>query len=358
MQDNSVDDVAKHGQERLQLGDIAEWKSRLERFMNARGYLQDPVTVSDLSRPSGGASSGTIIFKATHSVSGANEKLVLRFHTDATHANYSDIPGQYRLLKALHPTSVPVPRVIDLDETGQYLGVPAYLMEFVDATALPNSYHFNGALFDAPPEVRREMVREAMGIMAALHNLDWRAMGLDRFTRTGEGRDVMERDMAWYWRALNWGAPECVPVAEPVHRWILEHQVEPKVLSLCHGDASLHNYMFKAYRVSAVVDWEFAFINAPEVDLAYFFGAYDVLGIGAKPLEGVPDMAGCIAMYEEQSGRSLDNWDYYHMVGRYKLYIHMLLSFRGVPPELEAMRDKFVSFAWERLQEAWDKAKR
>ena len=357
--ENDVAAAISLGKKRLVTDSMSEWASRLERFMNAKPDARGTVTVSDLVIPKeSGASSGTIVFTASYGNVGETEKFVLRFHTEASHANYCDIPGQYKLLCALQQTSVLSPRVTDMDETGEHLGVPGFLMKCVAGTVLPPTYPLNGPLFDVTPDARRQMVREAVAGLVELHRVDWRGFKLDKITRKGAGRNFLESDINWYWKALNWGTPEHAPVVGDTRQWLLDHQFEPQTLAICHGDASLHNYMYRDNHLVAMLDWEFAFIGAPELDVAFQSSAHEVLSIGTEPLAGVPDIVERKAIYEELTGRPLHNWDYYETIGHYKIYIHMALSFRNCPESLRPARDKYINFAAARMNAAWDAARK
>jgi aminoglycoside phosphotransferase (APT) family kinase protein len=347
-----------HNKIRLATDAMSVWATRLERFMNAKPDSRGQVTVSNLVTPKEvGGSSGTILFTATYSNSDDVEKLVLRFHTEGSHANYSNIVGQYRLLKALQETDVPSPRVTELDNTGHYLGVPGFLMRCIDGTTLPPTYDLNGPLFDAGPKARRQMVYDALGALVKLHRVDWRQLNLDKFTRHGDGDTVIESDINWYWRALLWGVPDLVAVMQPVRKWLLENQVEPKTPVICHGDSSLQNYMYKQERLVGMLDWEFASIGAPETDLAFQICSHEFLTLGNPPLPGMPTGQEHKEMFEQLNGSPLEHWNYHFAFGFYKMYIHIALAFRGTPADLDAARDKYLTFVLTRLNETLDVAK-
>jgi hypothetical protein len=63
-------------------------------------------------------------------------------------------------------------------------------------------------------------------------------------------------------------------------------------------------------------------------------------------------------IYERIAGRRLDHWDYYLTAASYKMYAHMALAFRDVPPELASAREKYIGHAFTCLMEHWEAAKR
>ncbi len=360
MSDNNENAIAasmKVAKTRLVM-EISEWAKRIENFLNATPDARGKATVSDLLIPKeSGGSSGTILFTASFA-NGESQRLVLRFHSDNTHANYCDIPAQYHVLRALHGTDVPSPRVVgELDATGMYLSVPGFLMTCMEGTSLPPTYPLNGDLFDATPAQREQIIREAIAGLVKLHRVDWRAKDIERHTRKGEGSTPVESDINWYWKALNWGMPDFAARIAPARQWLLDNQFEPKQWVLCHGDSSLHNYMFKDHRLTGMLDWEFAFIGTPEVDLAFQIAASEFLEFGNPPLPGLPGVEGRTAIFAGMIGRPLDHWDYWFMIGQYKMYIHMALSFRGAPASLDAARDGYLDYAFGRINDCWEKAK-
>lgn len=355
---NAIAGAVAHGKSRTITETLDHWKPRLEAFLTVLPESRGPAAVEDLRLPGdGGASSGTIMFTARYG-DGRREKLVLRYHPETGHAHEYDMIGQYHILKSLHGSGVPAPRVLALDDSGKYFGVPGFVMHHIEGKVLPATYPIEGPLFDAAPETRRQMMTETMAAMAKLHRLDWQALNVAKHTRKGKGGTWLERDIDWYLTALRWGCPDQVAAVLPAAEWLLAHQYEPPALALCHGDCSLHNYMYQDGHLAAMLDWEFAFIGMPEVDLAFQMLANDTLSLGHPPLEGMPDANERKAIYEGFAGRKLQNWDYCLAVGALKIYTHMALTFRDVPPEIAPARDKYIGFNRDRLMQHWEAAKR
>ena len=71
-------------------------------------------------------------------------------------------------------TDVPVPRVRWLENTGEVLGTPFFLMDYVDGEVPPDvmPYTFGGNWFaDAPAERQRELQDATVGVLASLHSI-------------------------------------------------------------------------------------------------------------------------------------------------------------------------------------------
>jgi hypothetical protein len=87
---------------------------------------------------------------------------------------------------------------------------------------------------------------------------------------------------------------------------------------LLWGDARTGNIIFAADRsVAAVIDWEFASIGPPEIDLGWWLmmDEYLTVASGVERLAGFPDPATTIAYYEARRGHALADLGYYRLLG-------------------------------------------
>src|SRR3546814_1621197 len=68
--------------------------------------------------------------------------------------------------------------------------------------------------------------------------------------------------------------------------------------------------------VAALIDWELAALGPPEIDLAWwlYFDELFSITFGVKRLEGLPDRAETIAIYEKAAGRPVRDMDYYDIL--------------------------------------------
>lgn len=86
------------------------------------------------------------------------------------------IEREYRIIRALEKTDVPVPKAYCLCEDESIIGTPFYIMEFLD-----------GRIFEDPvipsvlPDHRRVIWADAVRTLAKLHRVDPRSVGLEDF---------------------------------------------------------------------------------------------------------------------------------------------------------------------------------
>lgn len=326
--------------------DFSLWSERLVRFLEGQPGIGASVVISDMRVPAAGGSSGTLMFTAEFDADGRRKRkeLVLRYAVEGGLFHAYNLPGQYAILQGLQGRGVPVPDIAGIDPNGSALGVIGYLMGRVEGEAPPPSYFKVGPVFDATPERRKLMVFGSISAQAKLHALDWKTLGIEFLTTRGNGTTAIERDLDWLWTSLSWGCPTELESLAPIRRWLLDHQPADTGLCLCHGDSMLPNYMFKDGKLTAVLDWELAFLGNPSNDVAYQAFTHSFLGLGAPPLTGCPSIEERRDEYERVSGRRLKHWDYFYTLAAFKVHMSMILVFRDAPPEMEAAKRGALEF--------------
>ncbi|MEA2387594.1 MAG: hypothetical protein QOG41_367, partial [Thermoleophilaceae bacterium] len=88
-----------------------------------------------------------------------------------------DVLREARLLAAVEGAEVRTPRVLDACDDESILGVPFYVMEYIEGhvitTEVPERF--------ATPDERRRICHELIDSLAEMHAVDWRACGLEGF---------------------------------------------------------------------------------------------------------------------------------------------------------------------------------
>lgn len=262
----------------------------LERFLAAR-FGPGPMT---LGRVAGGQSNPT--YFVTH----GGRRMVLRKQPAGpilrgAHA----IDREYRVLRALEGTDVPVPRPILYHPEADLLGTPFYLMERIEGRVFAD-----GALTEAAPGERRALWMALADALARLHGIDPQAVGLGDFGRPG---NYFERQIARW--SGQWQASDHppLPALDRLTDWLVAHlPADDGAVALAHGDYRMGNVLFHPTepRVTAILDWELATLGHPLADLGYCCMAWhttpqDYGGIGGLDLAGLglPDEAAFVARY-------------------------------------------------------------
>ena len=209
------------------------------------------------------------------------------------------IDREYRVLEALAPTPVPVPRPVLYHDDPALLGTPFYLMERVEGRVFTDT-----ALADLPSSERRPVWMALADTLAALHALRPEAIGLGDYGRPGS---YFDRQLARWDRQYRASPSGPVPEIEALFDWLMAHRPpEDGRVSLCHGDFRLGNVMFHPDepRVVAVLDWELSTLGHPLADLGFCCMAWNtapeeyggLLGIDLAAA-GLPEEAEFVARY-------------------------------------------------------------
>jgi aminoglycoside phosphotransferase (APT) family kinase protein len=237
--------------------DLVDLGRRLEAFLGSSEGA--PVHVQDLSVLTGGYSLVTVAFTAT--VGGRSQRYVLRINPPGDAAlSRTDRVAEGELLGALTSAgTVPIPALRWSDLTGAVLGAPALISDYVDGPQLLS--RLRGVSED-------EQRRLALGLaetIAVVHV-------------QGAAPATMERPPSWdayidsfigSWRALEAGYPEHNPFIRWVAAWLDAHRPVPAPLTLVHGEFQTANVMLDGAGQMRVIDWEYAHIGDPRIDLGW-----------------------------------------------------------------------------------------
>src|ERR1700693_3116448 len=178
-----------------------------------------------------------------------------------------DVMREYRVLKALQDTAVPVPRVYAACDDPNYIGAPFYLMEYVRGDVI----RADGKNFATTP-ARRHAVSEGMiDLLIALQNVDWRAAGLEGF---GRPDGYLPRQLKRWVDQLERTIPHTrpLPVMNQVRDWLQAHIPESPPATIVHGDYKLANVMWNPSdppKPIAIFDWEMSTLGDPLAALGW-----------------------------------------------------------------------------------------
>jgi aminoglycoside phosphotransferase (APT) family kinase protein len=239
-----------------------------------------------------------------------------------------DVMREYRVLKALQDTPVPVPRVYAACDDPGYIGAPFYLMEYMRGEVIRG----DATAFASTPEIRREVSERMIDLLVALQAVDWRVVGLEGFGRPdGYLPRQLKRWCDQLERTLPYTRP--LPVMEQVKRWLETNIPDSPPPTIVHGDFKLDNVMWDARtaKVIAVFDWEMSTIGDPLADLGWLLSYWpdpdDAAGRGVmsvlKPGDGWLTRREMIARYESKTGRTMTRFPFYQAFAIFKLAIIM-----------------------------------
>lgn len=294
--------------------DVAEVGSRLGVWLAE--CVEEPVDVIALERPVGGLSRYTLLCDATWS--GETHRLVVRIEPgdDAIFPHPSVVMERSVLASLGEHTEVPVPAARWLEPRGDVLGRPFFVMDRVPGHVPSDTFLVSGFAFEADREAQAALQRSTVDVLGAIHQIDWRAAGLDRLARPQYGNTSLDRELGYWSHYLDWAeADGPLPRLRWIHSWCLENRPrwEPEP-ALCWGDARYGNIVYgRDMSVSAVLDWEMALLGPPELDVGWFLFIHDTALMWMPDLAGFAERSEVLTRYERVLGRSLADLTWYEV---------------------------------------------
>jgi aminoglycoside phosphotransferase (APT) family kinase protein len=236
----------------------------------------------------------------------------------------NDVGREYRVLRALWGTAVPVPRTVALCTDASVIGVPFSLVEKVTGRVL--RHPADVAALDAGQA--RAVVESLVEHLAALHGVDVDAVGLGAL---GRPAGFVSRQVERWQAQREHVATRPLPAADELYRRLRRRVPAGRPGSLVHGDYRLDNVMVDdadPSRIVAVLDWEMTTLGDPLTDLGLLLVYREpecgpVLPHG-NPFGGnphVPSADDIARRYGEVSGRALDDLGFYRALGCFKLAV-------------------------------------
>jgi aminoglycoside phosphotransferase (APT) family kinase protein len=217
------------------------------------------------------------------------------------------IEREFRVLRALEATPVPVPRTIIACDDSAVFGTPFYVMEYLDGRVFTDP-----ALPGVDPAERTALYESAFATLADLHRVDFRAVGLADY---GRADGYLARQVLRWTKQYRASQTDDFPSMEALIEWLPANVPATDEAAIAHGDYRIGNLLFAADapRVRGVLDWELSTIGHPLLDLAGLilwhdapFPALRLMGAGAdlSTVAGIPDPARLVDVYCRQARRA------------------------------------------------------
>lgn len=259
--------------------DVAALQAHLERAVP--GLLQGKLSAHLLS---GGRSNLTYVLEDD------TRRLVLR-RPPRGHVleTAHDMSREYRVLSALGPSDVPVPRTYLLEQDTSVIGAPFYVMEFVDGAILRDA----DQLEQLDSTAALALADGLADTLACLHRMDAASVGL---AELGRPEGFLGRQLKRWAKQLEASHSRDLPELARLGQRLAGRIPEPQRACLVHGDYRLDNVVVDRAapgRVLAVLDWEMATLGDPLTDLASCVAWWDGISGLDSPVAAVPgDVAG------------------------------------------------------------------
>ena len=232
-----------------------------------------------------------------------------------------DVLREARVMHALARTDVPVPAVVASSEDDSLIGSAFFIMELVEGRIF-----WDTGFRDVPKEQRGAFFDSMNATIAALHSVDYAAVGLADYGRPGNyfARQI-GRWSKQYVEDVDGGRDDNM---DALVEWLPTAIPPGDETAIVHGDFRCDNLIFHPAepRVVAVLDWELSTLGHPLADFAYHCLMYripgDIAGLGGEDPAalGLPSEADYIAAYCQRTGRDgIPSFDFYAAFNLFRL---------------------------------------
>jgi aminoglycoside phosphotransferase (APT) family kinase protein len=233
---------------------------------------------------------------------------------------------EYALQAALRP-HCPVADMVRLCADQAIVGTPFYVMRYVPGL-VPRRRSFGGIALSAGDA--RQVCINLLEQMIALHRIDPRSLASQDLTLAPSSASHL-RKLLFHWlsrhaRLKTWNGSDLRPIGQ----WLIDHVPEPRHAALLHNDWRLDNIVFDAARptrIRAVLDWEFASVGDPLMDLGILLSYWIEPGDNfvmrryqwqPSHLPGMLGREELLDRYLSATARSAKDWAFYRIFGLFR----------------------------------------
>ncbi len=231
------------------------------------------------------------------------------------------VDREHRVISALEKAGVPVPRTYCLCEDETVIGRAFYVMGFVAGRVL-----WEQSLPGMSPAERAGIYDEMNRVIAQLHGVDYKAIGLEGFGKPG---NYFQRQIDRWSKQFRASATDPVPEMDRLIEWLPGAIPSGDEIVIVHGDFRLDNLIFHPTepRILAVLDWELSTLGHPLADFSYHCMSWHIpperfRGIAGLDIAalGIPLEDEYVAAYCRRTGRAgIEHWDFYLAYNMFRL---------------------------------------
>jgi aminoglycoside phosphotransferase (APT) family kinase protein len=239
-------------------------------------------------------------------------------HPNSTH----DMLREARIQRLLKPAGVPVPEILMVCESSSVLGVPFYVMEWLDGVVITKH---------APPRMnslvaRRQTSLSLVSSLVSLHRVD---VNVGPLASLGRAEGYLERQITRFANLWDANSTRVLPDVGKVATWLETNRPKTQQSAVVHGDYRLGNLMMHPdvpVSCLAILDWEMATLGDPLADLGYLTATYSDADAQSTPLHLSPATAGpgylsraeLAAEYSDRTGANLAALPWYETLALWK----------------------------------------
>jgi len=256
------------------------------------GKLGRPVEIESLKQTYPGFSRQTWLVQAR--VGGEPQGLVIRLDPPWGASVPTSLKHEWSVYQRLWGTAVPVAEPLWYDEGQDFAEGRALMVRRMveGGSTIPGLTEPTAA----GAALRRQVVEEHVGKLAALHGLDWKALGFGGFIAAPpSAAEALRFEYDWWVRDWADRRSEPFPLVTEFLCWLGEHipSDTPRV-SIVKGNNGVGEEIFRDGRLVAMSDFELASLGDGVLDLAFSQGTLDLI-----------PYADAVRLYEQATGTTV-----------------------------------------------------
>jgi aminoglycoside phosphotransferase (APT) family kinase protein len=231
------------------------------------------------------------------------------------------VDREFKVISGLYPTGFPVAKPFGLCMDEGVIGTIFYIMDSVEGRIL-----WDGTLPGCSKDERGAIYKAKINTLAALHNTDYRAIGLEDFGKAGS---YFARQISRWSKQYQLSETVKIPEMDKLIEWLPTSIPDGETTSIVHGDYRLDNMILHPTesKVLAVLDWELSTLGDPLGDFTYHLMNWvmpagqrsGLAGLDLAEL-GIPSLEAYTELYCEATGRQgIENIDWYFAYNLFRL---------------------------------------
>ncbi|WP_237686971.1 phosphotransferase family protein [Arthrobacter sunyaminii] len=233
-----------------------------------------------------------------------------------------DMVREARIQQLLHAEGVLVPRILAVCTDKSVLGVPFYVMSFVEGVVITDT---------VPPALESRGQREAtsravVDALAQLHRVDVTKPDLSGL---GRPEGYLERQVKRFSGLWETNTTRHLPEVHDLADWLEKNRPDSQGMSVVHGDYRMGNLLFSGSApasVAGILDWEMATLGDPLADLGYLTATYSDPASAPTVMELTPvtrepgywNRTQLVDRYAERTGFEMGPLPWYQVLALWK----------------------------------------
>jgi len=234
-------------------------KQDLQDYLRTKYIEETRLEIGNINMIFGGGSKQTLILDLLYT-SELPEKIVVRIDR-LDSVTGSTVADEYNYVETMYKAGMPVPQPFLLEIDTSFLGGAFIIVSHIEGHNIGD--------WISVTEPSREFAVDLARALAIMHQVPVASIGHQQLNANISSSEQVLNDICTsekLWRGI--GTPSIVH--EQAYAWLKDHiELANGIFGVVHGDVGCHNMLCKDGRLTALLDWETAFIGNPTLDIAY-----------------------------------------------------------------------------------------